>query len=171
MRSVLLVAIAIFFSTSARAAEYREVTITAINDLSVVGSPKGCEQSRGRLRGKKKVDCYAVLLRGVEGTNKLGKTEKVGEVILFPAGLDRSSVDNIATLMIRYLKQDLSDSVTVQFSSLRYLDKEIPLSVITKDSNDSSNVKMGGMTLFLKTVEQDGIYTRTESETINMGLR
>jgi hypothetical protein len=170
----MVLAIALTFSQLSFGAEIKSASLETLTDIGVITSPKGCTQEAKGFLGiktKKEVDCFGVVLRGVSGKNQLGVQVSLGDILLFPAGLDRAEAEKVVQSLIAKMNNQLPEGTTIELSSIRYIEKEFSLSAITKDQADTANVKLGGISIHSQVVQKNGNTTFTSTNNLNLGLQ
>jgi len=155
------------------ATEVKRMTLTNVSDVSIVIVPKGCTKTEEHwLWGetKKEVDCMGILLKDAQGSNDFSAGNKLGNVLILPASLEvKTATEYVSWLAIALGKRE-EEGTTIKLSQLSYIEKEISLSELTKDDNDTILVKLGGIVLYRTTVIDQGSSTLTLNNTIRMGI-
>ena len=162
-------------------AEFRQISLEKISDISVVLSIKGCEKEvKGflgevteflGLKATEDVDCYGILFHGVSGKNKFGNSVESGNILFFPiVGGELNYAELLIDLIIKKMNNNLPEGTTVNFSNVRFLDQTFVLSKLTKDSADTINVVLGGISMDIKSVRKDRYFTVEEERNISIGL-
>ena len=162
-------------------AEFKQISLEKISDISVVLSIKGCEKEVKGFLGEVKeffglkatedVDCYGILFHGVSEKNKFGNSVEPGNIVFFPIGEELNYAELLIDLIIKKMNNNLSEGTTVNFSNVRFLDQTFVLSKLTNDSADTIYVVLGGISMDIKSVRKDRYFTVEEERNISIGLQ
>lgn len=174
MKNMLLVLV-LTISQSSFGAEIKSAHLESLQDIGVVTAPKGCTQEAKGFLGIKtenQVDCYGVIIRGATGKNQLGIKVSLGDILIFPVGLDRADADAVVQTLIAKMNNQLPKNTTIVLSPIRYIEKEFALSGITNDRSDSAMVKLGGVTIsYPHAVQRNGNTSLTSDTSFSLGLQ
>jgi hypothetical protein len=177
MRFTVLILTALF-SISAFASEIRELSVTDVKDISIITGTKACSQTKKVFLGFKKktlLDCFGLRLRGVTGTSATGAEETIADLVIFPAGLTRDQVEQVQDVLIQAIRKTSSAGTTVELSSVRYLNPEIELGLLTNDKNDHEKVFLGGVSGKIVHTSSSSYGNTTETDTqtstFNVGVQ
>jgi hypothetical protein len=96
---------------------------------------------------------YGVYLRDVSGTNSLGQSVNIDEVVI-PEFLHREDAESVAGALNKQIKErnlEINPDEPRILPNLRYFSDVWPLSDITQDENNTSNVRLGGINVIVGT--------------------
>lgn len=158
------VVLSILTCSAAFSAEIQQSKLTALREVTPLKIAQGCKETqtvrerRSRnilgfvqhyfvnVQREVAVDCWALLIKDARVESASAPNGgHLGDVIITGATTHMDVAANWAQLIQGSVNGGLASNITVQLGDLRFMNNDVPLSIVTHNAEDRGDVFLGGI--------------------------